>query len=160
MLERVLATKTLFDEHDLSFVGGVPYIYHCHHFNLFLDQTVDDALGPEVGAQVRHDAAREAAYQLVKAAAGPADAGNPTERTALARALFSAMGHGKLDFDTDPKGGRLTGEYLHYGYSWSEKREVRKASSPTSTCGCLRSRIRSRGHRGCLQPAAQHHGRQ
>ena len=45
---------------DLMSLAGVPVIYHCHHFNLFLDQTIDDALGPVEGPKVRFEAAREA----------------------------------------------------------------------------------------------------
>ena len=31
--------------HNHTFFAHTPVVYHCHHFNLFLDQTIDDALG-------------------------------------------------------------------------------------------------------------------
>ena len=40
-------------DYDLMNYGGIPTVYHCHHFNLFLDQTIDDALGPGPGFTLR-----------------------------------------------------------------------------------------------------------
>ena len=39
-----VATPTLVAERDLYELSGIPVVYHCHHFNLFLDQVVDDGI--------------------------------------------------------------------------------------------------------------------
>ena len=52
-------------EHDLMYFGPSPAVYHCHHFNLFLDQTIDDALGFEAGSRLRFLAGREFASPLL-----------------------------------------------------------------------------------------------
>lgn len=108
-------------EHGLNFVADIPTVFHCHHFNLFWDQTIDDALGSEVGAAIRTAAAREAFYDLLSGLVERAGATHPGDRLALARTVFSAMGQGDLTFELDQRGGTSIGEYLHYGYSWNEK---------------------------------------
>jgi len=126
--ERVAAQSSRLPDHDLAFLARVPVIYHCHHFNLFLDQTVDDALGGGAGTRLRIEAAREAAYDLLANLSSAAGAVTPAERLELARAVFAAMGHGRLELSADRDGGRARGEYLHYGFAWHEKygRAVRR----------------------------------
>lgn len=108
-------------EHHLSFFAGVPTLFHCHHFNLFLDQTIDDALGAEAGPALRRKAAHEAAYELLSAACGAVGASTPIERITIAQGVFKAMGHGTLDLQLEGGGGGATGQNLHYGFSWKEK---------------------------------------
>jgi len=108
-------------EQELSFLGDAPVIYHCHHFNLFLDQTVDDALGPKRGPQVRFAAARDASYQLLDSLMQANGAQTPAERMAIAESTFAAMGHGRLSIGASGGSGKAIGEHLHYGRAWSEK---------------------------------------
>lgn len=121
MLDRILATRSLLPEHDLAFLADAPTIFHCHHFNLFLDQTIDDALGPEQGAALRFRAARDAAHHLLSGLIRRLDLVTPTERLEVAAALFAAMGHGKLEILSNPQGGEGRGSWLHYGFAWHEK---------------------------------------
>ena len=113
--------RTYLPEHDLMALAGVPAVYHCHHFNLFLDQTIDDALGPEAGAAVRFAAAREAAHDLARAVIARSGAITTAERIAAVQGVFSTMGHGRLQIAADPTGGTATGHHLHYGTTWMEK---------------------------------------
>jgi hypothetical protein len=112
--------RYLADE-DLMFLGGQPAVYHCHHFNLFLDQTIDDALGPTQGRVLKMRAAREFAHRLISAVCLEAGAQTPPERLQLAIDLFRRMGHGRLELNADTAGGSARGSYLHYGYAWLEK---------------------------------------
>lgn len=121
MLDRVLAERSLLPAHDLSFLAGVPVLFHCHHFNLFWDQTIDDALGSELGTEVRTAAAREAFYDLLHSLSLALDLEAPEEKIILAQSLFSAMGHGRITLDTHARGGLVSGEYLHYGHAWNDK---------------------------------------
>lgn len=108
-------------ELDLMTNAGTPAVYHCHHFNLFLDQTVDDALGPHEGATLRFVAAREASHSFLRALCVRAGALTPVEKLSAAMEAFSAMGHGRLEITADANGGTAEGEFLHYGFSWSQK---------------------------------------
>lgn len=114
-------TRTWLPGQDLLFLADTPMIYHCHHFNLFLDQSIDDALGAERGAQLKHDAAREAATQLLTNMCEHHGLQTPSERLQLAQTIFSAIGHGSLEILWDGVEGEAHGEYLHYGHAWREK---------------------------------------
>ena len=111
-------TVTRIPSHDLKFLAGTPVVYHCHHFNLFLDQTVDDALG-EAGFELRRLAARRASAELLTPilAALP----TPVERIEKAKEIFSSMGHGKLNLTVSATGGEADSHSLHYGVTWREK---------------------------------------
>ena len=108
-------------EHHLRFLADVPTIVHCHHFNLFLDQTIDDALGAEVGLRVRTDAAQESAHVLLSAVNEALGVRAVDECLRVASSVFRSMGQGTLEFDVRPEGGEATGAFLHYGFSWREK---------------------------------------
>ena len=106
---------------DLTTLAGIPYVYHCHHFNLFHDQTVEDAAGEEAAFHLRVEAARRAGGKLLRALSHEVGAQTPAERLALASRLIHWMGHGRLDLLADATGGTARGEYLHYSFAWREK---------------------------------------
>ena len=108
-------------DQDLKVLGTTPYVYHCHHFNLFHDQTVEDALGPADAFVVRSRAAQKAAGQLIAGLIEGSGAANPVERLQLAKALFAWMGHGGLEWLVDGSGGPVRGDHLHYSFAWREK---------------------------------------
>jgi hypothetical protein len=119
--ERLQALRVELAGHDMTFFADVPYVYHCHHYNLFHDQTIDDALGEELSAEVRRKASHGAFYPFLENVMGAMNAETPAERTQLATQLFAAMGQGRLDLDAGPDGGWASGSFLHYGFSWREK---------------------------------------
>ena len=106
---------------DLRFFGDAPVCYHCHHFNLFLDQTIDDAVGTQAGIALRTRAAHDAARQLLEGLSRRMGATTPPERIQLAQLAFAAMGHGTLELDATSDGGAARGSFLHYAHSWTEK---------------------------------------
>jgi hypothetical protein len=108
-------------EHDLMFLAGSPVVYHCHHFNLFLDQTIDDALGSKDGQALRISAAHEFARDLLERAVTRVRADTPAERVQVAQQLFKAMGHGALSAQLQASGGTARGSFTHYGFTWKEK---------------------------------------
>lgn len=122
--------RTVLPGHDLLHWAGEPVVLHCHHFNLFLDQTIDDALGPHEGEQLRFSASREAWSAFLGALLLQEDAGTPVERLELASHTFATMGHGRVIFAADLGGGRAVGQNLHYAHAWREKygRLVRRRS--------------------------------
>ncbi|HEX4422800.1 MAG TPA: hypothetical protein VH165_33020 [Kofleriaceae bacterium] len=113
--------RGLIAEQSLTFLAEIPYVYHCHHYNLFHDQTIDDALGEVEGARVRTVAAHNAFRELLGAIFEKAEATTPAERISLATEVFSWMGQGKISLDVTATGGRARSASLHYGYAWREK---------------------------------------
>ncbi len=108
-------------EQELMFLAGQPATYHCHHYNLFLDQTIDDALGVADATRLKTRAAREATYPLIANACEHVGASTPAERTQVATELFRLMGHGRLDVLAGHDQGSAKGAFLHYSHSWNEK---------------------------------------
>lgn len=124
--------RELLAEHSLTFLAGIPYVYHCHHYNLFHDQTIDDALGEAEGARVRTTAAHNAFRELLGAVFAAAGATTPAERISLAGEVFAWMGQGRISLDVSAAGGRARSPSLHYGFAWREKYGARvKRDEPT-----------------------------
>ena len=121
MATDALRERSWIDGHDLMFVADTQVVYHCHHFNLFFDQTIDDALGVEESSRLKSRAAREASRQLLLGLRKRLDLQTPAEVIRAAESAFAAMGHGRLHINVSAEGGEASGEYLHYGYSWKEK---------------------------------------
>src|SRR5690606_13157673 len=95
MTELNLGThRTFIPEQELMFLADEPVVYHCHHFYLFLDQTIDDGLGAADGTLLRTEAAAEFSYRLLKNLCERTNADTPPERLQLARELFRQLGHG------------------------------------------------------------------
>lgn len=107
--------------YGLNFVAETPVVFHCHHYNLFLDQTIDDALGAEKGEELRTKAAQEAFYNLLKAVMEANNIRTPQDRFRMATELFAAMGQGKVQILANSWGGQATTATPHYGFAWREK---------------------------------------
>src|SRR5690554_2845057 len=109
-------------EYDLRFVAETPVCGHCHHYNLFIDKTVNDALGLAAGARLRTWAAREFFWALLHQAVVDLGIAEPAARLKLAEDLFKDWGHGRLELgQLGQQGGVAVGHTLHYSYSWKEK---------------------------------------
>ncbi len=120
-MQELNSLKTLLPQHDLTFLAGVPYVYHCHHFNLFHDQTISDVLGEERGLEFRSRAAHRAFSQLLDRIFQALGTDTPPERFEIAARLFAWMGQGKMEFSLSPEGGTTRGMPLHYSFAWKQK---------------------------------------
>ncbi len=118
MLEKLITHKT---DYGLLFIEDIPVTHHCHHFNLFLDQTIEDAIGEEESYKLRYRAAHQAFYRLLDRVQKKLNLTSQTEKLTAFSQLFSEMGQGKLIFEADENGGLVKGENLHYSYSWTKK---------------------------------------
>ena len=125
--------RELLAEQSLTFLAGIPYVYHCHHYNLFHDQTIDDALGEAEGARVRTTAAHNAFRELLSAVFAAAGATTPAERISLATEVFAWMGQGRISLDVSSTGGRARSPSLHYGFAWREKYGARSSETSRPT---------------------------
>lgn len=100
-------------EHGLASVGGEPHVFHCHHYNCFLQKSITDQSALIDTAQLLTRAAAEVVTPELKAL--KADA-------ALAREVFSTFGFGKLDLSgVSRDGGTATVHASHYALGWLSK---------------------------------------
>ncbi len=120
-LARIAEHRTTLSGYDFELLADVPIVYHCHHFNLFWDQTIDDALGAQLGTVVRTRAAREAFYDLIAGLLERLAVEEDKEQRAFAEALFSTLGHGTLRMGVRGNSGLAEGTHLHHGTCWREK---------------------------------------
>lgn len=105
-------------ERNLITLGGRRLVFHCHHYNLFLQQTVADALGADAKA-IQESAAAEATRELLQGIFGSdpgttesQDLGN---RLRVAQQLFMSLGFGNPDLSAFGKdGGRIVLRTSHY----------------------------------------------
>jgi len=119
-VNRFAQYTTLLEPHDLTFLTGVPYVYHCHHFNLMHDQTIDDVLGEEASFALRSNVASSAFAALLSNLYARTGAHTIPEKLEMAQSLFASMGQGRIAVELDETGarGRGTGAY---GVAWREK---------------------------------------
>lgn len=104
----------------LRALGALRTSLHCHHFNLFFEQTIDDALGPVRGFALRRDVAQECAHAMF--AQFEDEQATPALRLLWAQAVFAELGYGTVDIAVDDEGlGTATGAHLHHGTAWFEK---------------------------------------
>ncbi|WP_437673089.1 hypothetical protein [Sorangium sp. So ce131] len=106
--------------HSLLHVGDQLVLAHSHHYALFLEQTIFDALGGE-SRGVRRQAAFEAAQALLGPLYAERPGASPREKLELAGELFAAMGHGRLRFELSAEGGAVQAESLFHGTSYLAK---------------------------------------
>lgn len=103
-------------------VYGQPMVFHCHHYNTFLQQTIEDPAyvdGPGIMVQ----AAREVAFeQLSEYFRQHPDVTSPAERLVIAAELYRTCGFGTLDFSDVAAGGqRVTAPTSHFAEGWLVK---------------------------------------
>ncbi|KYF74112.1 hypothetical protein BE11_45295 [Sorangium cellulosum] len=108
------------EPHCLLHVADQLVIAHAHHFSLFLEQTIFDALGGE-SRGVRRQAAFEAAHALLGPLYAERHGASPREKLELAADLFAAMGQGRLRFELSAEGGAVHAASLFHGTSFLAK---------------------------------------
>jgi predicted hydrocarbon binding protein len=100
-------------------VGGEPMILHCHHYNCFLQRSIQDAEYID-SAPILVGAAAEVAFaQLTNLLSRTPDI---AARKATVEALYRACGLGLIDLGalTD-RGGEVRTRSTHYSTGWIEK---------------------------------------
>lgn len=108
------------EPHGLLSLGDQLVFYQSHHHSLFLDQSIEDALGGEAWA-IRRNAAFDASRALLEAIHTERGVTGEKDRLDVASEIFAAMGHGRVTFDVTPSGGTARAEALHFGSGFMEK---------------------------------------
>ncbi|MFV8752676.1 hypothetical protein ACNOYE_19175 [Nannocystaceae bacterium ST9] len=96
-------------------LAGEPLVFHCNHYNYWLQHTL--RLDPELEMDsVIRDTAESCARSVLAAGRDELGIARPAELLALARDLFAELGFGRIDFaQVGPRGGRVRTPTSHYG---------------------------------------------
>lgn len=124
-------------EHRRYIVGGEPMIFHCHHYNTFLQRSILDAEAVDSRPFLIGAAAELSHAQLknVFAATGEAD---PAARKAVASDLYRWAGFGVLDLEPlGADGGTCSTPHSHYGMGWKIKFGTSERPVAYFDCGWL-----------------------
>jgi hypothetical protein len=116
-------------------VGGEPMITHCHHYNCFLQRSIQDAEYID-SAPILVGAAAEVAFaQLTNLLSRTPDI---AARKATVEALYRACGFGLIDLSgvTD-RGGEVRTRSTHYSIGWKEKFGLSRAPVAFFSTGFL-----------------------
>jgi predicted hydrocarbon binding protein len=106
--------------------GREPVIFHCHHFNLYLQQTILDARNFGKTPDILRKVAESVAYSALSSIGGK----DERERRKIAEEVFKQNGFGLLDLsDVKEKGGTAYLPQSHFGRGYI-LREERKADEP------------------------------
>lgn len=106
--------------HRRCLVGGEPQIFHCHHYNNYLQRTLtEDVPYLDTTPILRGAAAEVAHHQLSNLFTPEMDV---AARQGLAEALFAWSGFGRVDFSQlDAGGGVVESPGTHYSLTWEAK---------------------------------------
>ncbi len=115
-------------EKNRLLIENKPIVLHCHHYNTFLQRTLEDALG-EAMIDIQINAAAEETYELLQSVFS-SSAVNGESQTAdaifrYAEELYRKMGLGIIDFSslTVPINDHssIKSPVSHYAIAWLEK---------------------------------------
>jgi hypothetical protein len=110
--------------------AGEPLVFHCHHYNVALQRTIEECL-PEAAPEVLSDAATEVAQAQLREILreNPARTGF-RERLHAASEVSRIQGFGTLRIDGDETGGTAVAPRAHYAHGFRVKHGLRD----TPTC--------------------------
>ncbi len=114
--------EPVFDANEGTLVlGGARLVFHCHHYNVFLQRSLEDAVGQRAVALERVAAAEAARSMLGGVFAKTPDA-DIASRLATAARIFGSLGFGRADVSgLGAYGGLVRVKPSHYGIGWRAK---------------------------------------
>lgn len=108
-----------------------PMIFHCHHYNTFLQATIEDTSAYLEVQPILKDAAQELAYAQLSEYFTTNNLVLPEERKKITEEWFAFCGFGKIALDNlAENGGLVTAETEHYSIGWEQKFGHRKEHEP------------------------------
>lgn len=100
-------------------VGGEPMIFHCHHYNCFLQRSIQDAAYIDSAPILVGAAVEVVLAQLARLLSRTPDV---TARKSTAEALYRLSGFGLIDLSAvTAEGGEVRTRSTHYSTGWKEK---------------------------------------
>jgi hypothetical protein len=109
-------------DRNLLTLGERRLVFHCHHYNLFLQRTIEDGLGHASAQSIQIAAAMEATRAMLGTLfKEPAEA-TLAQKLQRANRLFGALGFGQANVDhLTVQGGRITLPTSHYAVGHKAK---------------------------------------
>jgi len=101
--------------HGRLLIGGEPHVFHCNHYNYWLQHSI--VLAEDLGlVEAIVDAAAAVAHRFVTNGSEELGLDTPSERLRLAADHFAETGFGTIRFDeVSDRGGVVTTPVSHYG---------------------------------------------
>jgi len=108
-------------------VEGKSLVFHCHHYNCYLQRTIEDAQSID-GKGIQVNTAREVAHEhFTKAFSNHPELNTPQKKFGFASTFFQIAGFGKVDFaNMKEDGGIVKCPSSHYARGWVAKWGKRK----------------------------------
>lgn len=109
-------------ERNLLTLGDRRVVFHCHHYNLFLQRTIEDGLGTQSAQSLQVAAGMEATRSMLSALYAKDPAASFLDKLVLARKLFGSLGFGQAETSSlTPNGGGVRLITSHYAIGWKAK---------------------------------------
>jgi hypothetical protein len=106
-------------DHRRCIVGGEPMVFHCHHYNTFLQRSIQDAEYID-SVPFLVGAAAEVSFAQLSQLFGEEGIETPERRTEVAADLFQWAGFGVVDMTgLASRGGEAFCTPSHYAWAWS-----------------------------------------
>lgn len=103
-------------------VADEPIILHCHHYNIFLQASLEDAKEYIDILPVLVDSAQEVVYAQLHSFFTKEEIQDVAERKSIAEDFFRFAGYGKIDMQQlTAEGGKAVALSDHYGIGWKLK---------------------------------------
>lgn len=116
------------DAHRRAILGNEPMIFHCHHYNCYLQRVILEAADFEA-VPVLIGAAAEVAYSQLKALFAQEKVNGADARKRYAEKVWRILGFGTFDLSPlSVQGGSVSTKNSHYGQGWLGK--FGKSKSP------------------------------
>ncbi len=116
-------------EHRRHLLGSQPMIFHCHHYNSFLQQTIRDASYID-SRPFLIGAAEEVGFGQLSNIFRDLNIGEVEERKQWAEYVYKTCGFGRLDLDgLGESGGHVQAPSSHYVWGW-RARQTRPSAEP------------------------------
>jgi len=118
-------------QYNTYIAAGEPLIFHCHHYNTFLQATLEDTKDYIDIYPILVDSAQELVYAQMFQHFTENNITNLAERKQIAEDFFMFCGYGKFSLEgISVRGGKVISESDHYSYGWKSKFGLRSENEP------------------------------
>ena len=115
----------------------IPVVIHCHHYNCFLQRTLEDALGNDFRL-IQANAAKIETEKLLENTFADEPDYTASDVFDFATKIYKKMGMGIIDFSKITEdGGSIPTPVSHYSFTWLEKFGPREKPVCYFTCGFI-----------------------
>ncbi len=129
------------EEEGLAVSGGEPLIFHCNHYNLFLQRTIEDTAEYVDVDRILREGGTIAVYSMFHHLfRGNRELRSSTDRLKAAEGIYSQLGFGLIHFESvTDQGGTVKSPITHYSYGWKEKWGQREKPVDFFSCGFIQA---------------------